>query len=56
MLVSFSVPEHERDRRHVLRSRLSWLGFGNLSNGLWIALARVADELAESVRWLGFEE
>jgi phenylacetic acid degradation operon negative regulatory protein len=56
VLVSFSVPEHERDRRHVLRSRLSWLGFGNLSNGLWIAPARVADELAESMRRLGFEK
>lgn len=56
VLVSFSVPEHERDRRHVLRSRLSWLGFGNLSSGLWIAPARVADELAESMRRLGFEK
>lgn len=56
VLVSFSVPEHERDRRHVLRSRLSWLGFGNLSSGLWIAPARVADELAEDMRRLGFEK
>lgn len=56
VLVSFSVPEHERDRRHLLRSRLSWLGFGKLSSGPWIAPARVADELAESVRRLGFEK
>jgi phenylacetic acid degradation operon negative regulatory protein len=55
VLVSFSVPEHERDRRHTLRSRLTWLGFGNLANGLWIAPARVADELTASVRRLGFE-
>lgn len=54
VLVSFSVPEEERDQRHLLRSRLAWLGFGNLSSGLWIAPARVADELTESVERLGF--
>lgn len=45
VLVAFSVPEEERDRRHVLRSKLSWLGFGLLSSGLWIAPARVLPEL-----------
>ncbi|HXV94298.1 MAG TPA: PaaX family transcriptional regulator, partial [Pseudonocardia sp.] len=54
VLASFSVPEEERDKRHALRSRLAWLGFGNLSSGLWIAPARIADELAESVERMGF--
>src|SRR3954453_1371178 len=30
LLAVFSVPESERHRRHALRSRLSWLGFGTV--------------------------
>ncbi len=37
ILVVFSVPESERQKRHMLRSRLSWLGFGTVSAGVWIA-------------------
>lgn len=55
VLVSISVPESERAKRHVLRSRLSWLGFGNLSNGLWLAPRRALDALAATVAELGFE-
>jgi len=55
VLVSISVPESERAKRHVLRSRLSWLGFGNLSNGLWLAPRRALDPLAATVTELGFE-
>ncbi|MBW8485848.1 hypothetical protein K1Y72_25950 [Actinomadura sp. PM05-2] len=55
VLVSFSVPENERAKRHVLRSQLSWLGFGNLSNGLWMAPRRMTDELRTTVARLGFE-
>jgi phenylacetic acid degradation operon negative regulatory protein len=36
-LLSYSVPEHRRDLRHRVRSRLSWAGFGGLRDGLWIA-------------------
>lgn len=35
-LVVFSVPESERQKRHTLRTRLSWLGFGTVSSGVWI--------------------
>lgn len=31
LLAIFSVPETERDKRHQLRSRLSWLGFGTVA-------------------------
>ncbi|MDX6742413.1 PaaX family transcriptional regulator C-terminal domain-containing protein [Actinocorallia sp. A-T 12471] len=55
VLVSFSIPEEERSRRHVLRSRLSWLGFGNLSNGLWMAPRRMMGELEKAVRELGYQ-
>ncbi len=55
VLVSFSIPESDRDKRYLLRSRLSWLGFGILSSGLWIAPAWLTDDLEDSVRQLGFE-
>jgi phenylacetic acid degradation operon negative regulatory protein len=37
VLAVFSVPESERQKRHTLRSRLSWLGFGTVAAGVWIA-------------------
>lgn len=39
LLAVFSVPESERTRRHALRSLLSWLGFGTVSAGVWVAPA-----------------
>jgi phenylacetic acid degradation operon negative regulatory protein len=56
VLVAFSVPEEDRDKRYLLRSRLSWLGFGMHSNGLWLAPARLTDELEDSIRQMGFEQ
>jgi phenylacetic acid degradation operon negative regulatory protein len=47
LLAAFSVPESERGRRHTLRSRLAWLGFGTVSAGVWIAPAHLAEETAE---------
>lgn len=47
LLVVFSVPESQRDKRHQLRSRLSWLGFGTVSAGVWIAPAHLVDETRE---------
>ncbi len=44
LLAVFSVPEHERARRHALRSRLAWLGFGTVAAGVWIAPGHLADE------------
>lgn len=41
VLVTFSVPESERAKRHLLRSRLTGLGFGNIGPGVWIAPARM---------------
>lgn len=45
VLAVFSVPEAERTRRHVLRSRLGWLGFGTVSPGVWIAPAHVEGQV-----------
>jgi len=47
LLAVFSVPEQQRARRHLLRSRLSWLGFGTVAAGVWIAPGQIADEVRE---------
>jgi phenylacetic acid degradation operon negative regulatory protein len=44
LLAVFSVPESERSNRHTLRSRLTWLGFGAVAAGVWIAPAHLEDE------------
>lgn len=44
VLAVFSVPESERQKRHVLRSRLAGLGFGSAAPGVWIAPARLYEE------------
>lgn len=44
LLAVFSVPETEREKRHTLRSRLSWLGFGTVAAGVWIAPAHLDRE------------
>jgi phenylacetic acid degradation operon negative regulatory protein len=47
VLAVFSVPESERQRRHTLRSRLAWLGFGSVGPGVWIAPAHLQEEARE---------
>lgn len=47
LLVVFSVPESERDRRHQLRSQLTRLGFGTVAPGVWVAPGHLAGEAAE---------
>ena len=55
-IVSFSIPETARARRHILRSRLAGLGFGNIGSGIWIAPARMLDEARHTINGLGFAE
>ncbi|QJA00105.1 PaaX family transcriptional regulator C-terminal domain-containing protein [Leifsonia sp. PS1209] len=55
-LVSFSLPEHQRARRHQLRRRLSALGCGTVADGLWIAPARLEAELSETIDELGMRD
>jgi phenylacetic acid degradation operon negative regulatory protein len=49
LLAVFSVPEQERARRHALRSRLAWLGFGTVSAGVWIAPRQLAGETGDAL-------
>ena len=48
-IVSFSVPESARTKRHQLRSHLSSLGFGNVASGVWIAPARMRPAAAQAI-------
>ncbi|EGX58331.1 regulator [Streptomyces zinciresistens K42] len=52
VLAVFSVPESERQKRHVLRSRLAGLGFGTAAPGVWIAPARLHEEARHTLRRL----
>lgn len=36
-VVAFSLPEDKRDLRHLTRSRLRWLGFAPLFDGIWVS-------------------
>ena len=56
VVLSFSMPEAERDKRHVLRSKLMWLGLGNLSSGLWIGPRRMLPDLRDTVKGLGLTD
>jgi phenylacetic acid degradation operon negative regulatory protein len=49
VLAVFSVPESARAERHRLRARLSWLGFGTVAAGVWIAPATLADRARDQL-------
>ncbi|MGW7005120.1 PaaX family transcriptional regulator [Streptomyces sp. NPDC054933] len=53
VLAVFSVPESERHKRHLLRSRLARLGFGTAAPGVWIAPAQVYEEARHTLERLG---
>jgi phenylacetic acid degradation operon negative regulatory protein len=50
LLAVFSVPESERNKRHVLRSQLTRLGFGTAAPGVWIAPAHLHQATAAMLR------
>lgn len=52
-VLAFSMPEAWQSRRHDLRSRLVWAGFGSLGNGMWIAPSRSDLDVAALVDGLG---
>ncbi len=56
VLAVFSVPEAQRHKRHLLRSRLARLGFGNAASGVWIAPAHLREEAESALRRLGLDE
>lgn len=54
-LATFSIPEEVRAERHQLRTRLTWLGYGNLGAGVWIAPRRILERTLETVAALGLQ-
>jgi phenylacetic acid degradation operon negative regulatory protein len=55
LLAVFSVPESQRQQRHVLRSELTRLGFGMAAPGVWIVPAHPDDTTAEMLGRLGLD-
>ncbi|MFG1926011.1 PaaX family transcriptional regulator C-terminal domain-containing protein [Cryptosporangium sp. NPDC048952] len=52
-LVSYSVPEENRDVRHQLRRRLTWIGCGAVSPALWICPEYLTEEVEQILADLG---
>ncbi|WP_328924123.1 PaaX family transcriptional regulator [Streptomyces sp. NBC_00190] len=52
----FSVPESERSHRYQLRTRLTWLGFGNIAPGVWLAPGRLLDDARGMLERLGLSD
>jgi phenylacetic acid degradation operon negative regulatory protein len=50
VIVQARIPESDRGARHMVRTRLSWAGFGSLGAGLWISPH--AEREAEAIRAL----
>jgi phenylacetic acid degradation operon negative regulatory protein len=55
LLAVFSVPESERSSRHILRSRLAWLGFGTVTAGVWIAPGHLENETRDVLLRYGLD-
>jgi phenylacetic acid degradation operon negative regulatory protein len=49
LVVVTRIPEGDRRARHVVRTRLSWAGFGTLGAGLWISPHPAREEEARGV-------
>ena len=57
LVLTVAIPEPQRQLRHRLRTRLTWLGLGSPTSGLWITPdATKAHEVHVVVRELGLEK
>jgi phenylacetic acid degradation operon negative regulatory protein len=54
-VAAFSVPEEQRALRHTLRTRLRWLGFAPLYDGMWVSPQDAVGQALEVLRGLGVE-
>ncbi|MBV6696766.1 PaaX family transcriptional regulator [Kitasatospora aureofaciens] len=53
IVVIFSVPESERQKRHELRTTLTQLGFGTAAPGVWVASGNLAAETRRTLERRG---
>ncbi|GLZ27833.1 PaaX family transcriptional regulator [Lentzea sp. NBRC 105346] len=56
LVVVFSVPESEREKRHALRTSLTQLGFGTATPGVWVAPGNLATETRRTLERRGLSE
>lgn len=56
LMLVFSVPESERDKRHTLRTSLTSLGFGTVAPGVWIAPGHLTNEVRVVLERKGLTE
>lgn len=57
LVLTVSIPESQRKLRHRLRTRLTWLGLGSPSSGLWVSPdGDLAAEVDEVIRELGLDD
>ncbi|HET7387370.1 MAG TPA: PaaX family transcriptional regulator C-terminal domain-containing protein [Nocardioidaceae bacterium] len=57
LVLSVVIPEAQRQLRHRLRTRLTWLGLGSPSSGLWVSPdATKARDVHVALRQLGLEK
>ena len=55
-VAAFSLPEQSRDLRHLLRTRLRWLGFAALYDGMWVSAHDVGAAARKVLEELGVEQ
>ncbi len=55
VLVVYSIPEVEREKRHQLRTTLAQMGFGTTAPGVWIAPGHLHDQVVHTLTRLAME-
>ncbi|WP_255949896.1 PaaX family transcriptional regulator [Streptomyces odontomachi] len=56
MLVVFSIPESERDRRHSFRTALLQMGCGTVASGVLVAPPGLRPDLRRAIQRMGLEQ
>lgn len=52
-LLTYSIPERQRTLRDQMRNQLAWLGFGQLSSGVYLAARERGDEVRKLAERMG---
>jgi phenylacetic acid degradation operon negative regulatory protein len=56
LILTVPIPESQRQQRHRLRTRLTWLGLGSPTSGMWVSPDATKDRAVhEVIRDLGLE-
>ena len=55
-IITYSIPEEQRNLRERLRKELTWIGFGALSHGCWISPYQKKAELDKTVELLDISD